>query len=179
MTISDEPLLTQEAIAARVMELGKAIRRRHGDGGIVLLCVLKGGLFFTADLARALSGEVIIDVIRARSYEGIESSGKVTILTEPTTSLRGKHVVVIEDILDTGRTARVLLERVRKEEPADLALCTLIDKPSRRVEPIEADFVGFTIDDCFVVGYGLDWNERYRALPAVYVLNPDISPASS
>jgi hypoxanthine phosphoribosyltransferase len=97
----------------------------------------------------------------------------VDLLVEPTATLKGKHVLVVEDILDTGRTARAILEHVQEEEPASVALCVLLDKPSRRVEGIEADFVGFTIGEYFVVGYGLDHDERYRALPAVHILEED------
>ncbi len=170
MPISSEPLLSAASIASRVGELGESIAARYGETEIVLLCVLKGGLFFTADLARTLPGRVAVDFIRAKSYEGVDSSGNVTLLVEPTAALKGKHVIVVEDILDTGRTARAILERVRDDDPASVALCVLLDKPSRRVERIEADFVGFTIGEYFVVGYGLDHNERYRGLPGVHIL---------
>jgi len=159
MRPSEEPLLSAEAIASRVADLGNAIAERYDGAPVVLLCVLKGGLFFTADLARTLPGRATVDFIRAKSYDGVESTGTVTL--------------VVEDILDTGRTATAILERIREENPASVALCTLLDKPSRRVVPIEADFVGFTIGEYFVVGYGLDHDERYRELPAVHVLEPD------
>ena len=173
MRPSEEPLLSAEAIASRVADLGNAIAEHYDGAPVVLLCVLKGGLFFTADLARTLPGRATVDFIRAKSYDGVESTGTVTLVVEPTLALEGRHVVVVEDILDTGRTATAILERIREENPASVALCTLLDKPSRRVVPIEADFVGFTIGEYFVVGYGLDHDERYRELPAVHVLEPD------
>lgn len=170
MRLSASPLIEAAAIQRRVQELAVAIASDYAGKDLLLLVVLKGGLFFAADLARALGGAAHLDCIRARSYDGAESSGEVRFGILPEIPLRDRHVLVLEDILDTGRTATALLQRLHAEAPASLEICTLLDKPSRRVLPVDARYVGFEIDDHFVVGYGLDYNEAHRGLPAIWTL---------
>ena len=170
MRTSDTPLLEAERIAARVAELGAEISRDCGGADLVLIVVLKGAFMFAADLARVLSTCVQVDFIRAKSYGKTSSSGEVRFLQLPETPLTDRHVLVVEDILDTGRTASAILAHIAAQGPASLKLCTLLDKPSRRVTPVKADYTGFTIDSHFVVGYGLDYEEQYREMDAVYLL---------
>jgi hypoxanthine phosphoribosyltransferase len=170
MRLSSEPLIDAPAIDARVAELARAIAQDYVGRVPILLCVLKGALHFTSDLARNMTSPVGIEFIRASSYAGTESTGSVKIAADSLGHLSGRDVILVEDILDTGRTCATLLEHVRSLEPASLRLCTLLDKPSRRVLPVMADYVGFSIDDHFVVGYGLDHDEQYRELPAIHVL---------
>ena len=169
MNPSKQPLLTASAIQTRVAELAGEINRDFGGTRLVLLVVLKGAVLFASDLMRHLECCHTVEFIRARSYAGSSSTGRVD-LTTATGPLTGRDVLVIEDILDTGRTLSHILEYVREQCPARLGLCTLLDKPARRHVPVAADYVGFTIDDQFVVGYGLDYNEEFRGLPAVHVL---------
>jgi hypoxanthine phosphoribosyltransferase len=172
MRLSAAPLLSPDRIQARVDALGAQIRHDYGGRDLVVLAVLKGALFFTADLVRAMAREVVVDCVRAQSYAGTASTGEVRFTLLPEVPLAGRHVLVVEDILDTGRTATALLERLAQEQPASLALCTLLDKPDRRVVPVRADYVGFTIPDHFVIGYGLDHDERHRELPGIWTLEP-------
>jgi hypoxanthine phosphoribosyltransferase len=166
-----EPLFHARQIQARVHELGQAINSAYADRDLVVITVLKGSVVFAADLLRTLRRPVELEFIRAKSYAGA-SSTRVPIFTwDPESSLRGRHLLLVEDILDTGRTAHAILARLQGQQPASLAICTLLDKPSRRQVTVEADFVGFTIDDHFVVGYGMDYEERYRELPDIRVLH--------
>lgn len=167
MRLSAAPLIEASAIHRRVHELAVTIAADYADRDLLLLIVLKGGMFFGADLARALGGTAHVDCVRARSYDGTDSTGEVRFGILPEISLRDRHVLVLEDILDTGRTATALLQRLHAEAPASLEICTLLDKPTRRVVPIEARYVGFEIEDHFVVGYGLDYAEQYRNLPYI------------
>jgi hypoxanthine phosphoribosyltransferase len=171
MERSRDPLFTAEQIRDRVRELAREIGSDFADGEIVALVVLKGALHFGSDLLRALGIPATIDFVQARSYRGTESGGGITMLARPTQDLRGKRVLIIEDILDTGVTAKALMEFVRNEGAADVRFCALFDKPSRRKVPVQADYAGFTVEDVFIVGYGMDHDERYRELPAVFVLS--------
>jgi hypoxanthine phosphoribosyltransferase len=168
--LSDTPLLTAARIRERIVELGRDISTRYAGREIVLVVVLKGACVFAADLMRQLSVEANLQFIRARSYSGTESRGQVDITLMPEIGVADRDVIVVEDILDTGRTTSAIMERLRGEGAMSVALCTLLDKPSRRVVPVRAEFTGFQIDDLFVVGYGLDCDERYRCLPDVRVL---------
>ncbi len=170
MRLRDTPLLTSERIRRRVSELGCQISADFAGHDLTMLVVLKGGIVFASDLMRDLAVPLEVEFIRARSYAGTQSNGGVEITVWPETPVTGKHVLLVEDILDTGRTSTAMLERLRAEHPARLELCVLLDKPSRRIEPIQATYVGFTIDDVFVVGYGLDYEQRGRALPDIRVL---------
>lgn len=173
MRLNATPLYTPDQIQARVEALAGEIRRDYAGRDLVVLAVLKGALFFTADLVRAMAREVEVDCVRARSYAGTASTGDVRFTLLPEIPIAGRHVLVVEDILDTGRTATALLARLGEERPASITVCTLLDKPTRRVVPIEADYVGFTIPDHFVVGYGLDHDERHRELPGLWTLAPE------
>ncbi|MCL2190124.1 MAG: hypoxanthine phosphoribosyltransferase [Defluviitaleaceae bacterium] len=169
---SVEILYTKAQIDERLESLAEEINRDYGDKPIVLVCALTGGVFFLADLARKLGNATTLDFIRASSYgDGTTSSGTVALDCHPRLELKGKDVIIIEDIIDTGRTLAHLQEYFAGLGAASLRICALLDKPSRReIEGIQADYVGFSIPDAFVVGYGLDYAQRYRNLPYVGVL---------
>ncbi|MCC6144469.1 MAG: hypoxanthine phosphoribosyltransferase [Candidatus Hydrogenedentes bacterium] len=170
MRLIDPPLITSEAIQQRIMELAETIASDYGADPILMIVVMKGSLFFAADLARALHRALSLDYIRAKSYAGTERTGAVHLLHLPETDLAGQHVLVVEDILDTGHTAVAVCDYLRSQGPASVRLCTLLDKPSRRQAGVEADYAGFVIEDHFVVGYGLDFNEGWRHLRAIHRL---------
>lgn len=170
MPLSKEPLISADAIRARVRELADRINADYADKELVVVVVLKGGLLFAADLLRSLRVPLALEYIRAKSYDGDRSVGTVELKVLPEQPLAGKHVLFVEDILDTGRTTAAILEFARNANAASVALCVLLDKPSHRVTPIHTDYAGFTIDDHFVVGYGLDYDERYRELPSIHTL---------
>lgn len=173
MRLSREPLIKAAEITRRTGVLGRQIARAAKGEPLILVAVLKGALPFAADLLRRIPGEVALDFIRVHSYAGTQSSGRLEVSVRPEISLTGRNVLLVEDILDTGRTASHIMAAVLAMEPASLRLCALLDKPVRRVMPVEADFVGFTIEDHFVVGYGLDYNESYRNLPSIYRLEEE------
>jgi len=166
-------LIEAHRIAARVEELGRDISEDFRDEQIVLVTALKGGVFFLADLARTIDVPVELDFVSVHSYEGDRSSGDIRLEKPPTLDLKGKKVVLVEDIIDTGRTCAFLKELILKHEPDVVKVCTLLDKPSNRRVTIALDYVGFTIEDRFVVGYGLDYMEKYRTLDDIYVLERD------
>lgn len=161
-----------EQIAARVRELGEQIARDYGDERIVLVCVLKGSFVFTADLARAInSHNVRVEFLGVQSYgEGTETSGQVQITQDLTKPIEGEHVLLVEDIVDTGLTIAHLLDLFRTRKPASLKVCALLHKPSRTRIRVPVDYLGFTIEDKFVVGYGLDFGQRFRNLPFIGVV---------
>ena len=168
-------LVSADRIAARIGELAAEIDAAYAgiDAPVVLLCVLKGSLFFTADLARALTIPLEIDAIAVRSYgAGTEPSGTVQLLKDVTTPLAGRHVLMVEDVIDTGLTTSFLHEHVARHRPASLRLVALLDKPGRRRREVRIDFRGFVLGGDFVVGYGLDLDERFRNLPGVHALDP-------
>ncbi|MBI2435136.1 MAG: hypoxanthine phosphoribosyltransferase [Candidatus Hydrogenedentes bacterium] len=170
MKLSETPFISVHEIQERVADLAEIISQNYAQRELLLVTVLKGSAVFAADLMRALNRPLQLDYVRVRSYNGGESTGAHVFTLLPEAPLAGQHVLVVEDILDTGLTATAILERLRAAGPASLALCTLLDKPSRRRVAITADYVGFTIDEIFVVGYGLDYNERFRELPDLRVL---------
>lgn len=164
-------ILSPETIAARVAELGREIARDYADRDLVLVCSLKGAFVFTADLARAIGIPLRIEFIRAESYgDATVSSGSVRIREVTDLALDGRDLLLVEDIVDTGRTSSRLLEVLRAHEPASLKLASLLFKPSRQVVPVPIDYLGFTIEDEFVVGYGLDHAGLHRNLPYLGVL---------
>lgn len=173
MHLVEPPLIPAGSIARRVREMGASLSACYADRRmpIVLLAVLRGSVVFAADLMRAMAVPTAIDFIRAKSYAGTRSTGRVEITQFPEVPLKGRDVLVVDDILDTGRTTAAILDFVREQNPASAALCTLLDKPARRAVSIQADFSGFSIEDRFVVGYGLDYEERYRGLPSIYELS--------
>ena len=174
-------LLTAEKIAARIAELGAEITRDYEGRELVLVGVLKGSFLFMADLARAISStEVRIDFLGLASYgDETSSSGVVQITADLSKPVEGKHVVVVEDIVDTGLTMDYLMDNLRTRHPASVKLCSLLHKPSRQKKTVPIDYLGFTIPDLFVVGYGLDYDERYRNLPYIAVLDASDSAATS
>src|SRR5881628_3570911 len=170
-----EILLTAEEIAAKVKELGTEIARDYRGKDVVFVSILKGALPFLADLMRATPIPLALDFLEVSSYgTSTESSGVVRILKDLAHPIEGRHVLVVEDILDTGHTLSYVFDHLRAQRPESVRLCVLLDKPARRVIPIEIDYRGFEIPDKFVVGYGLDYAERYRNLPFVGVLKPEV-----
>ena len=163
-------LITANDIQARVRELGQAIRADH-PGTVHLICVLKGAFMFLADLARAIDGDVTMDFIAVSSYGGgTRSSGQVQLLKDLGASIEGHDVVIVEDIVDTGLTLTYLQDILRARSPRHLRTAALLSKPSRRQIDVKVEYVGFAIEDRFVVGYGLDYGERYRNLPHIGVI---------
>ena len=171
-----EVLVSEAEIDAKVTELGARIAADHGDRPLTLVSVLKGSLPFMADLMRAIPIPVRIDLMEVSSYGGTstESSGLVRILKDLSASIEGEDVLIVEDIIDTGLTLNYLVRYLRGKNPRSLRICTLLDKPARRLVDIPVDYVGFTIPDQFVVGYGLDYGEFYRNLRFVGVLRPEV-----
>ena len=172
----DEVLLSEDQIQAKVRELGARISADYAGRQLTLVSVLKGSLPFMADLMRSISVPVRIDLMEVSSYGGssTESSGLVRILKDLSASIAGEEVLLVEDIIDTGLTLNYLVRYLRGKNPASLRICTLLDKPARRLVEIPVDYTGFTIDDRFVVGYGLDFGEFYRNLRYVGVLRPEV-----
>lgn len=170
-----EVLLTEDQIQARVAELGGQLTGDYAGLDPVLISVLKGSIVFLADLVRSMELPLSIDIMEVSSYgAATETSGQVRILKDLSNPIEGRHVIVVEDIIDTGLTLNYLLRYLREKGPASLRICCLLDKPARRLTEIPIDYVGFTIPDRFVVGYGLDYGERYRNLPYVGVLRPSV-----
>ena len=175
----EEILLTDEQIQSRVAELGAQLAADYADREPVLVSVLKGSIIFLADLVRAMPIPLSIDLMEVSSYgTSTESSGQVRILKDLSTSIEGREVLVVEDIIDTGLTLNYLLRYLHDKGPASIRICCLLDKPARRLAPIEIDYRGFTIPDRFVIGYGLDYGECYRNLPYIGVLRPSVYGAS-
>ena len=171
-----EILLTEEAISSRVAELGRQITVDYAGRMLTLVSVLKGSLPFMADLMRQIQLPLRIDLMEVSSYGGTatESSGLVRIMKDLSASIADEDVLLVEDIIDTGLTLNYLLRYLRGKNPATLRICTLLDKPARRLVDIPVDYRGFEIPDQFVVGYGLDYSERYRNLKFVGVLRPEV-----
>jgi hypoxanthine phosphoribosyltransferase len=168
-----DTLISAESIRARVDELGRQITRDYAGQEIVVVTVLKGSFIFAADLVRAIDVPLAVDFLGLRSYEGTESSGVVQITSDLTKSVEGKHVLVVEDIVDTGLTMQYLLQNLETRKPASVKLASLLHKPARSKVKIPIDYLGFTIDDVFVIGYGLDFDQHYRNLPYLGVLRPE------
>ncbi len=174
-----EVLLTEEQIAAKVTELGARISADYAGRHLTLVSVLKGSLPFMADLMRAIDLPLRIDLMEVSSYgdSATESSGLVRILKDLSATIEREDVLIVEDIIDTGLTLNYLIRYLRGKNPATLRICTLLDKPARRLVEIPVDYVGFSIPDQFVVGYGLDFGEVYRNLRFVGVLKPEVYAA--
>ena len=171
----EEILLDATTITDRVAELGAQISADFADRDPVLVSVLKGSIIFLADLMRAMELPTSIDLMEVSSYgAGTESSGQVRIIKDLSNPIQGRHVIVVEDIIDTGLTLNYLLHYLADKRPASISIVCLLDKPARRLAEIPIDYVGFTIPDRFVIGYGLDFDERYRNLPYVGVLKPSV-----
>lgn len=168
-------LYTEEELKQRVGELAAQITRDYEGKDLVLASVLRGSYIFMADLTRAIDLPITVDFMVVSSYgAGTTSSGQVEIKKDLSDSIEGKHLIIVEDILDSGNTLYYLMDVLRVRKPASIKICTLMDKPERRAKPITADYSGFTIPDAFVVGYGLDYDEKYRNLPYVGILKPSV-----
>lgn len=169
-----ETLIPAERLQARIAEVGEEISRDYGGQEIVLICVLKGSMMFTSDLMRHLRCPVVVDYVAVSSYGNATStSGVVRIQKDVEENLSGRHVLVVEDIVDSGLTLSYLLEHLRLRNPASLKVCCLLDKPDRRRVPVHVDYLGFVIEDRFVIGYGLDYDEHYRNLGYIGVMKED------
>jgi hypoxanthine phosphoribosyltransferase len=170
-------LLSRERIAERVAELAKDIARCYGDDtdGLVIVSILSGSIIFLADLIRCLPIKMKLGLITMSRYRGATTTGGATQLVHDLAmELEGRHVLVLDDILDTGNTLRMVMDQLRVRGPASLRMCVLLRKPAKAPKDVTADFVGFDIDDVFVVGYGLDYNDHYRNAPDIAVLRPEL-----
>ena len=164
-------LITQEEVDARIRELGEKISKEYEGKQIHLICVLKGGVFFMCELAKRITVPVSMDFMCVGSYgDGTKSSGVVRLAKDLDESIENKEVLIVEDIIDSGNTLYYLMDVLRQRKPASLRLCTLLDKPDRRVKDVHVDWTGFEIPDEFVVGYGLDYAQKYRNLPYIGVV---------
>lgn len=173
MSSISDILVDEATLKARIKELGAAITRDYAGKELFLVGVLKGAVIFLSELAQRIDLPVTFDFMAVSSYgSATESSGVVRILKDLDESLAGRHVLIVEDIIDTGLTLDYLYRHLKGRQPASLAICTLLDKPSRRRVEVPVKYVGFQIPDHFVVGYGLDYNEMYRNLPYIAVLKP-------
>ena len=170
-----EILLTEAQIQAKVQELGEILTKEYKDKNPVIIGVLKGVVVFYADMIRQIKTPCEMDFMWVSSYEGTDSSGSVVVKRDVSADIKGRHVLILEDIFDTGNSLSFVHKHLLEKEPASLKICTLLDKPSRRKPGVtlQADYVGFTIPNAFVVGYGLDYNEYYRNLPYIGILKPE------
>lgn len=168
-------LISEKELQKRISSLAKEIENDYEDKEINLICILKGSIFFTTDLAKKIKKNVHIDFLKVASYDG-EKSGDIKLVANLLPSIKNKDVIVIEDIIDTGKTLKYLTSYLKKLEPKSIKTCSLLDKPSRRLTNFEADYVGFEVEDYFVIGYGLDYNQDYRNLPFIgYIEKNDLN----
>jgi len=163
-----ELLISREEIANKVRELAEKINKDYEGKTPLLVGILNGAFVFLADLVRELRIPVEVDFVKLKSYAGTDTTGAVEVKLDLERDVEGRDIIIVEDIIDTGLTMDFLLKRLKARKPKSLAVCALLDKPSRRMVNVKVDYVGFEIPDYFVVGYGLDFNGRYRELPAVY-----------
>ena len=164
-------LISEEEVDKRIRELGEEISRDYAGKQIHLICVLKGGVFFMCELAKRITVPVSMDFMCVGSYgDGTKSSGVVRIAKDLDESIEGKEGLIVEDIIDSGNTLYYLMDVLQRRKPASLRLCTLLDKPERRVKDVKVDYVGFEIPDKFIVGYGLDYAQKYRNLPYIGIV---------
>lgn len=164
-------LISEEEVDKKIREMAAEISKRYEGKELHLVCVLRGGVFFMCELAKRITVPVSLDFMSVSSYgDGTVSSGQIKILKDLDDSIEGKEVLVVEDIIDSGRTLSKLMELLKSRKPASLALCTLLDKPERRVVEVDVDYTGFQIPDLFVVGYGLDCAQKHRNYPFVGVV---------
>ena len=161
-------LITKSMLQRRIKELAKQIENDYKGKDLTVICLLKGSIYFTADLTKYLRKNVIVECMRLSSYEGTNSTGVIKMKLDLDEPVTGKHILIVEDIIDTGRTLSYLVDYLKGEKPASLKICTLLDKPDRRVVKMTPDYSGFTIPNLFVIGYGMDYDEKYRNLPAIH-----------
>jgi len=160
-------LINKSKLEKRIEEMGKQIAKDYEGKEIVLVGILKGSVIFMAELAKNIKKSVALDFMDVSSYEGTESTGKIKINKDIRDTIEGKDVIIVEDIIDTGRTLTYVKEYLAQKNPNSIKIATMLSKPSRRVLELKVDYIGFAIDDKFVVGYGLDYNEQYRNLPYI------------
>lgn len=171
MDVKIRVMISEEEIDKRIRELGAKISREYEGKELHMICILKGSVFFASELAKRITVPVTLDFMTVSSYgNDTVSSGHIQIRNDLAESIEGRHVLVIEDIIDTGKTLSFLMKMLQERKPASLKLCTLLDKPDRRTHPVDVDDVGFEIPDEFVVGYGLDYAQKYRNLPYIGVV---------
>jgi len=174
MSTKIEVLIPEQSIRERIQEIADAISEKYAGEKVTLVGILTGSIFFLTDLAQKMKIPVEIDFMSASSYgHGTESSGTVLITKDLSRPVDGQHVIVIEDIVDTGQTLQVLIDIMKEKKPASMELAVLLDKPSRRKVCVDADYIGFQIPDEFVVGWGLDFDQKYRDLPFIGVIKED------
>ena len=164
-------LITEDDVDKKIGEIGKKISEEYAGKNVHLICVLKGGVFFMCELAKRITVPVSMDFMSVSSYgSGTESSGSIKMIKDLDESIEGKDVIIVEDIIDSGRTLSKLVELLKTRKPKSMKICTLLDKPDRRVVDVQVDYTCFNIPDEFVVGYGLDYDQRYRNLPYIGVV---------
>ena len=171
-----EVLITEAQLKARIAELGEVLTRDYADKNPVIVGVLKGVVVFYADMVRQIKTHCEMDFMVLSSYSGTNSTGKTIVKKDLSVDIKGRHVLILEDIFDTGSSLNFTYQELLTREPASLKICTLLDKPERRRPDVtlKPDYVGFTIPNAFVVGYGLDYNEHYRNLPFVGIMKPEV-----
>ncbi len=168
-------LISKEQIDEKVKELGNIISKDYADKNPLIVCILKGSSLFFADLVRNITVPVTFDFMSISSYGcSTISSGEVKLIKDLDTPIKNRHVIIVEDIVDTGNTLSYLMKNLNSRMPASIKICTLLNKECRRTTPLVPDYVGFEVEDFFVVGYGLDYDEKYRNLPLIGVLKPEI-----
>lgn len=168
-------LFTEQELKDRVAEIAAQIDKDYAGKEPMLISVLRGSFIFMADLVRSITLPCTVDFMAVSAYgSGTTSSGQVKITKDLSESIEGRDIIVVEDILDSGNTLSYLFQLLQARHPASVRLCTLLDKPSRRTKPVTADYTGFAVDDLFVVGYGLDYAEKYRNLPYIGILKPAV-----
>ena len=173
--IFGRPIVTQEEMRARIKELGKQIANDYTGKDLVLIGVLKGAYAFYADLARAIRIPLRVDFLIVTSYGGqSKTSGQVKVITELTEDIKGKDVLLVEDIVDSGLTVQYLIKTLTKHKPRSVKVCTLLSKPERRTIDVSLEYIGFKIPNKYVVGYGLDYQQKYRNLPYIGILKPQV-----
>ena len=160
-------LINKSKLEKRIDEMARQIEKDYEGKDIVFIGILKGSIMFMAELAKNIKNNVEMDFMDVSSYEGTESTGNIKINKDISNSIEGKDVIIVEDIIDTGRTLTYLVEYLKQKNPNSLKIATMLSKPSRRIMELNVDYIGFAIDDKFVVGYGLDYNEKYRNLPYI------------
>ena len=160
-------LITEQEIASRTRELAEQIQREYNNEEIVIVCILKGATFFAVELAKRIESDTIIDFMKVSSYEGTESTGKINFTLDISEDITGKNVLIVEDIVDTGRTLAYVKKYLESKNPKSVKICTMLNKKERRVINLNPEYVAFDIPDKFVIGYGLDYDEKYRNLPYV------------
>lgn len=164
------PMVSQEEIAQKVKETGQRISLDYENKELILIGILKGSFIFLADLTRIITIDHKVDLVGVSSYSGTSTTGIIKFTKEPDLELKGKDLLIVEDIVDTGRTLSALLKFFKTYEPKSIKVCTLIDKSERRDVPVEVDYACFHLDEGFIVGYGLDYDQKYRNLPAIFDL---------